>query len=565
MEASSLLELIERSRRFKRGPLPEALTSAIGDALLEWLSTEPRVHREEFAKLGCMSPEQARGKRLDLRSDVFSVGVILFELACGRPPFDGISELVAGVLDAPRTVNPNLSEAFAALLSRALSVDAAQRFADPAELRAELKRAVPPASSEALAAWAQGLRGGTPEPEPVELTSTASTVTATAHRPLHRVERTVFTLAVLAVPAVLGFGALRWWEHRQAELAVMHAALRKPTKIFTDPPGAAIVLDGQAQDQKTPAVLQLEAGREYSLELRSEHGAYNTRIRDQRLLVIRLGDGKVLSNELYGAPPERPAAPKQQRQLTKQDDAEPQPVAPSPPPPPGKPAVYDLESAPAAFELHEAHQLVIPADNCMRVVGGVTTLVQAPTTSMLVMTSDEMLPPRGVSKAYKSYTGRNSPPAVKRSQFELALFALFSDGKSQQLGLLDEAFQHQRPGTLCVFMLTDRSHDDIGLGAVLEREDLEQHAVGRPLLYVEGDDRLLVRSLPRGEWRVTVRGGKPGFAPIMMYEREASVGRHAIVLDGPVVLSDPKWMWFTVPVRKLDPAVKFSVRVEKMR
>src|SRR5262245_10388001 len=79
--------------------------------------------------LGYMSPEQALGRRLDLRSDLFALGVVLFQMATGRLPFEG--DTPAAVFDqllnrrppAPRTLNPTVPPLLAAVIDKAIEKD----------------------------------------------------------------------------------------------------------------------------------------------------------------------------------------------------------------------------------------------------------------------------------------------------------------------------------------------------------------------------------------------------------------------------------------------------------
>jgi WD40 repeat protein len=93
-----------------------------------------------------MSPEQVRGEKLDARSDLFSFGAVLYEMATGRQAFAGNTAGV--VLDAilnrapvpPTRVNPELPDEFEITVSKALEKDREMRCQTAAELRADLKR-----------------------------------------------------------------------------------------------------------------------------------------------------------------------------------------------------------------------------------------------------------------------------------------------------------------------------------------------------------------------------------------------------------------------------------------
>ena len=92
-----------------------------------------------------MSPEQCRGEPLDRRSDVFSVGIMLWELTLGRrlyrgkSDYDVLKQIVEGPVTPPREIEPDLDPALELVVMRALEKDRARRPQTARELQGELE------------------------------------------------------------------------------------------------------------------------------------------------------------------------------------------------------------------------------------------------------------------------------------------------------------------------------------------------------------------------------------------------------------------------------------------
>lgn len=106
------------------------------------------IHSDTRFRFGYMSPETVQGRPADARSDVFSLGVLLYELTTGHRPFSGPSDIdvLRGILDGafppPSSYVPGYPEPLAAVIAKALARQPEDRFEDTGALADAIEKAL---------------------------------------------------------------------------------------------------------------------------------------------------------------------------------------------------------------------------------------------------------------------------------------------------------------------------------------------------------------------------------------------------------------------------------------
>jgi len=190
----------------------QAKAATDADATLSQDALQLSTPGAAMGTLAYMSPEQARGKELDGRTDIFSFGLVLYEMATGKQTFSGSSsaEIFEAILNrtpvAPMRLNPEVPAELEHIISKALEKDKKLRYQSAADVRTDLQRLKRDSDT-----------GRATVTQPVSASAPLVAVAAESQRPANMKNRILISVIGVVVIALAAAGAY-FFSHRARAL-----------------------------------------------------------------------------------------------------------------------------------------------------------------------------------------------------------------------------------------------------------------------------------------------------------------------------------------------------------